>query len=541
MVAQSALLAKFNPTVQDEKLILKMKNATSSNLLKFYGFCPMDTAMGVVCEIASRGSVATIMREQTIRVDAIIKNSIISDLTNALSYLHGSSIEYHGALSRENCLLDNRLVLQVAYFRLDILPRPQPDFNQRSSANNVFITFAPEQLRNTVNIYQGSREADIYSYGHVMAELLCEIEPFQTEIEIADYSAEEIIEMIRHEGRTPFRPKIPLYNVLPKFTELIDRCWEEKPAARPSIQQISYQLKSIPGFEREYNLVEELLKRLNAHADALEIRIQSATQGATEEKKRAEELLLQMLPKHVVSALKKGIRIDPEGFNSATVGFTALENFGLIVATSTPLQIVAILNDLYSMFDATLPRFDVYKVETISDSYMIASGVPVRNGQQHSREIASLALELMKEAETFPPTCTGMLDGKDKLPAGNTIQLLMKIGIHTGSCVAGVIGQRMPRYCLFGDTINTASRMTSFGQAMKIQISAEGREHLLRNWGKFRFQFRGVIDIKVLSHATGCYPNWDRKCRFSCTTSGRAQAGQKFLWTTFTLPPKPVI
>lgn len=84
--------------------------------------------------------------------------------------------------------MDDRLVLKLAYFRLDILPRPQPDFSNAADDHRRFLTFAPEQLRST-NVYRGSKEADIYSYGHVITEILTEAGPFQTEMEIAHYSA----------------------------------------------------------------------------------------------------------------------------------------------------------------------------------------------------------------------------------------------------------------------------------------------------------------------------------------------------------------
>ena len=106
----------------------------------------------------------------------------------AIYYLHTSSIEYHGEISRRNCLLDNRLVLKLAYFRTDILPRMPPDFSDTNPKNFAYVTYAPEQLRSE-NIFPGSREADVYSYGHVLAEVLCEVEPFQTEIEVAQYTA----------------------------------------------------------------------------------------------------------------------------------------------------------------------------------------------------------------------------------------------------------------------------------------------------------------------------------------------------------------
>ncbi len=110
---------------------------------------------------------------------------------------------------------------------------------------------------------------------------------------------------------------------------------------------------------------------------------------------------------------------------------------------------MAFLNNMYKIMDKRLDEYDVYKVETISDTYLIASGVPKKNGDRHAVEICQAALALRDACQ--------MIDRPDM--RNKCIEIMA--GVHTGGIVAGVVGSRMPRYCLFGDTVNTASRMQS--------------------------------------------------------------------------------
>ncbi|XP_025836512.1 uncharacterized protein LOC108736041 [Agrilus planipennis] len=201
------------------------------------------------------------------------------------------------------------------------------------------------------------------------------------------------------------------------------------------------------------------------------------------EKKKSDSLLFQMLPPSVATQLKQTRQVPAEFYASVTVYFSDIVGFTEIAAVSTPLEVVTFLNKIYKLFDARIECYDVYKVETIGDSYMVASGLPVKNGHKHVSEIASMALDLLAGSTQF------------KIPHRKSEKLQIRSGAHTGPVVAGIVGSKMPRYCLFGDTVNTASRMESTGEALKIHISSEMKK-ALDAIGGYKTEHRGLVEVK---------------------------------------------
>ncbi|XP_021251784.1 guanylate cyclase soluble subunit beta-2-like isoform X2 [Numida meleagris] len=199
-----------------------------------------------------------------------------------------------------------------------------------------------------------------------------------------------------------------------------------------------------------------------------------------EEKKKTEALLYAMLPQHVANQLKEGKRVEAGEFKECTILFSDVVTFTNICAQCEPIQIVLMLNSMYLQFDRLTTVHDVYKVETIGDAYMVVGGVPVPVST-HAERVANFALGIIIAAK-----------GVQNPVSGNPIQI--RVGIHTGPVLAGVVGEKMPRYCLFGDTVNIASRMESHGVPSKIHLSSSVYQCL--KYKNFEMTERGEIEVK---------------------------------------------
>ncbi|CAL8368570.1 unnamed protein product [Lota lota] len=197
----------------------------------------------------------------------------------------------------------------------------------------------------------------------------------------------------------------------------------------------------------------------------------------------AEDLLHQMLPKSVAKQLRQQKHVEAESYDKVTIFFSDIVGFTTISASCNPLQVVEMLNSLYMCFDTRINSYDVYKVETIGDAYMVVSGLPERNGDKHADEIAKMSLDLLAAVRQVT------------IPHMPNQRLQLRAGIHTGPCVAGIVGYKMPRYCLFGDTVNTASRMESTSLPQKIHTSSATYLALMKD-NAYELQLRGEIEVK---------------------------------------------
>jgi len=196
------------------------------------------------------------------------------------------------------------------------------------------------------------------------------------------------------------------------------------------------------------------------------------------EQARSEKLLLNILPKSIANRLKDNDMRIADSHEAVTVLFADIVGFTKMTASMPPAELVDLLSQIFSRFDALADRHGLEKIKTIGDGYMVVGGAPVARGD-HAEVIAKLALEMQEELTTFN--------------AQNNNTLKMRIGISSGPVVAGVIGTSKFAYDIWGDPVNLASRMESTSVPGAIQVS-DVTYQLLKN--KYQFESRGMVEIK---------------------------------------------
>nr|XP_025038686.1 guanylate cyclase soluble subunit beta-1 isoform X3 [Pelodiscus sinensis] len=235
-------------------------------------------------------------------------------------------------------------------------------------------------------------------------------------------------------------------------------------------------------FREEYKLTQEL--------EILTDRLQHTLRALEDEKKKTDTLLYSVLPPSVANELRHKRPVPAKRYDNVTILFSGIVGFNAFCSKHASgegaMKIVNLLNDLYTRFDIlTDSRRNpfVYKVETVGDKYMTVSGLP-EPCIHHARSICHLALDMMEIAGQV------QVDGEP---------VQITIGIHTGEVVTGVIGQRMPRYCLFGNTVNLTSRTETTGEKGKINVSEYTYRCLMspeNSDPQFHLEHRGPVSMK---------------------------------------------
>lgn len=232
-------------------------------------------------------------------------------------------------------------------------------------------------------------------------------------------------------------------------------------------------------WEEEWNLTQNL--------EILTDKLQNAYKELEDVKRKTDNLLYSVLPPSIAQQLRHDKPVLPAKFEQVTLMFCGIKDFNVYCAkyANDSQKIVDLLNTVFTKFDEKIHKYpEIYKVETVGDKYMAVCGLPEKvDGSV--KFMCRAALDIMDSADQFIDC-----DGE---------KIVITIGINCGDIVTGVIGKRMPRYCLFGDTVNLTSRCETTGVKGKINLSEFAKNHLEKPENQdpqFQFQFRGEIAMK---------------------------------------------
>jgi len=227
-----------------------------------------------------------------------------------------------------------------------------------------------------------------------------------------------------------------------------------------------------------FNAMVDKTRKYVAEMNSANTTLQQNQQDLQEEKKKSEELLLNILPGAIADRLRDGETTIADEFPDVTVMFADLVNFTKLSEDLGPYELVKLLNDIFAIFDRRLEEFGLEKIKTIGDSYMVVAGVP-EPAADHARRVCEFAFAIREDFARFVAT--------------RGIGVGMRIGAHSGTAIAGVVGTKKFAYDLWGDVVNVASRMESSGEPDEIHVS---EAFMVRLKDLYEFEARGNIEIK---------------------------------------------
>jgi len=414
--------------------------ATVMGAVVEYGVEPM-----LVLEYMELGSFYDVLHNTTMFIESAVMLHILQDISQGMRFLHLSIPQViHGDLKSYNILVDSRFRAKVCDFGLS------QDMNS-SGCTGTPYWMAPELLRGEST---NTMASDVYSFGIILYEAYSRRDPYEGEdpATVLNLVADELVHK---------RPPTP----------------NHMPAAIESLMKDAVQndIEKRPTFEE----VDMRLQRLDSD-DLVPKGGESATFRTT------SISLYDIFPKHVAQALREGRAVEAEHHEMVTIFFSDIVGFTQISAELDPRKVADLLNRLYTKFDSLSRKHDIFKVETIGDAYMAVTNLVKDQESDHAKRIAEFAIDAIKEANET------IVDVDDE--SKGYVQI--RVGFHSGSVVSDVVGTRNLRFCLFGDTVNTSSRMESNSKANRIHCSATSAEILSKQAPKIPLRSRGAIPIK---------------------------------------------
>eukprot|EP00980_Cylindrotheca_fusiformis_P024976 scaffold12839_cov119-Cylindrotheca_fusiformis.AAC.2 len=402
-------------------------------------------------EYMDHGSLCDVLHNNTMQLESILLLHIIQDIAEGVRFLHS-------AIPQANILVDARFRAKVSDFGL---------FHDKDSPGCTGTPYwmAPELLRGESG---NTSASDIYSFGIVLYEIYSRRDPYEGEdpATVLHLVVDELVQK---------RPPIP-HGMPPQVQSIMKDAIQDHADSRPSFKEIQKRLKRMD--------IEDL-RTAAGHFSSLHFSTSTSIS------------LFDIFPKHVAQALREGRAVEPEHRDMVTVFFSGIVGHAQLSANLPPRKLAILLNRLYTKFDALSQKHDVFRVETIGDAYMAVTNLATDQKKDHAKRIAEFAIDAIREANET------LIDEED--PDKGHVNI--RVGFHSGPVVADVAGTRNLRYCLFGDSVNTASMMESSSKTNRIHCSSASAEILAKQCPSLPVKSRGLIPINGKGEMQTCWVN----------------------------------
>uniref|UniRef100_A0A7S1Y4G3 Guanylate cyclase n=1 Tax=Grammatophora oceanica TaxID=210454 RepID=A0A7S1Y4G3_9STRA len=405
----------------------------------------------LIMEYMDHGSLYDLLHNESMLMDGELVWPILRDIAQGVRFLHAATPQViHGDLKAQNVLVDSKFRAKVADFGL----------SQKKSvgATGTPLWMAPELLRGES---ENTSASDVYSFGIILYEVYSRKDPYEGEDHL------EVLKLVC-DPNVNKRPPIPQGSPS-EIASLMSDCLVESPGARPTFEELDLRLKRF-----DIENAEPMIQHFSMQRKK---RDQRAA--------RNEELLFDVFPRHVAEALRDGRKVEAESFDCVSVFFSDIVGYTTISSKLHPKKVSDMLDRLYLKFDELSTHHEVFKIETIGDAYICVTNLS-KDQPDHAARIARFSIDAMKAANTT------LIDEED--PSKGYVRI--RVGFHSGPIVADVVGSRSPKYTLFGDTVNTASRMESNSLPLRIQCSDRSAELIMTQDSTVKLETRGKIPIK---------------------------------------------
>ncbi|CAJ1941386.1 unnamed protein product [Cylindrotheca closterium] len=402
----------------------------------------------MVMEYMENGSLYDLLRNESFFMGGEIILQVVRDIAQGLRFLHSSRPAIlHGDLKAKNILIDSRFRAKVCDFGLAV--------KGKNDLSGTLYWLAPEYLRRRSEY---NATCDIYSVGMILYEIYSRKTP---------YEGEPLRKVLRKvcDPRINYRPAVP--GTCPKrMAEIMTRCWSSDASYRHPAKDLDMIFGEMTSRD-----ADPLLEETNTR-----VRTEVAT----------GDMLYKVFPKKVADQLRHGEKVEPENHDNVTIFFSDIVRFTDISRALSPVKVCKMLDRLYLAFDNLSTKHGVFKVETIGDAWMGVTNLEGNQANSHAKRVAEFAIDAVKAAGK-------VLIDEDDASAGH---IHIRVGFHSGPVVSNVIGSLNPRYGLFGDSVNTSSRMESLSVSGRIHCSEASAKLLKEQAPDLPLKKRGKVAVK---------------------------------------------